>query len=165
MLFQKKIEYKRKGYEYSQLTLPLSLSIQKRKMDIRSRQQSAKAHIPFPPLRNTSLSCFSTTRSIRTVQSFGSLCRTLRASFRSSSFDTIPIGSYSYVEIRLNLPWLSAVAQGSSRLAIEVNVEAHGLKDGQSCRFWEFNKLLYSAYATSCLLGHLPSYSTAKQQA
>jgi len=37
MLFQKKIEYKRKGYEYSQLTLPLSLSIQKRKMDIRSR--------------------------------------------------------------------------------------------------------------------------------
>nr|POE44665.1 hypothetical protein CFP56_77209 [Quercus suber] len=94
------------------------------------RTISAKAHIPFPPLRNTSLSCFSTTRSIRTVQSFGSLCRTLRASFSSSSFDTIPIGSYSYVEIRLNLPWLSAVAQGSSRLAIEVNVEAHGLKDG-----------------------------------
>jgi hypothetical protein len=35
--FSKKKEYKRKGYEYSQLTLPLSLSIQKRKMDIRSR--------------------------------------------------------------------------------------------------------------------------------
>jgi hypothetical protein len=34
--FSKKIEYKIKGYEYSQLTLPLSLSI-KKKMDIRSR--------------------------------------------------------------------------------------------------------------------------------
>ena len=115
-----------------------------------------KATNPIPTLLIL-LSCFSSTRSIRTIQSFGSLYHTLRASFSNSSFDTILIGNYSFVEIRLNLPLLSVVAQGSSRFAIEVNIEDHGLKDGKSCRCWEFIKLLYSTYATSCLLGHLPS--------
>jgi hypothetical protein len=53
----------------------------------------------------------------------------LCANFGSSSFDTIPTCRYPYVEIYFNLTWLIALAQGFSKLVIEVNIKAHGVKE------------------------------------